>query len=50
MKLLAFIARYGHQDMPSIKRLPLTDLYAFSNALSELLTEEADAMKRATDS
>ena len=49
MKLLAFTARYGHQDMTQLKHLPITELMSLSSELGVLLREEADAVKRTTD-
>ena len=38
--MLAFAARYGHQPLNVIMRLPFKDLLAFTRALSSLLEEE----------
>lgn len=39
-KLLAFAARYGHQPISELLRLPVTDLMRFARNLNDLLEAE----------
>ena len=39
-RLLAYVARYGHQPLASLLVMPMTQVRAFADALEGLLKEE----------
>lgn len=38
--MLAFLARYGHQSMSVMLKMPVTDLVGFQEKVSEIMREE----------
>jgi hypothetical protein len=44
-KTVAFLGRYGHQDMHSCLSLPLSDLCDLATAIGEMVRDEGEAMK-----
>lgn len=49
-KLLAFIGRYGHQDILKLRReLPVSDLIQLANAIGHLLKEESSKVSTSED-
>jgi hypothetical protein len=46
MRLLAYLGRYGKQDVGSLLRFPVAILVDLSVAVGELVTEEMEANKR----
>lgn len=49
-KLLAFMGRYGHQDMLAWRDVPISDLRRAARALGRILEEESEANRRASSS
>lgn len=46
-KLIAFAARYGHQQVPNILSMTKSELDQFVEKLAEIMREEKDAMASA---
>lgn len=44
-KTLAFIGRYGHQDVTQVKRWPMDAIYLFADQVGEIMREENDAVR-----
>lgn len=44
-KLVAFLARYGHQPAPAVLGMPVDRLEALACAVGDLLDAEAEASK-----
>lgn len=44
-KLIGYLGRYGHQPADVSLRLPVDDLMRLADAVGDLLTKEAEAMK-----
>jgi hypothetical protein len=49
IKLYAFLGRYAHQDVSSLRTMPVHVLEALARETAELLREEHDAMTANTD-
>lgn len=45
MRLLAYLGRYGKQDIGSLIKFPVHELTEFAAALGDLVTEEMEANK-----
>lgn len=45
--MIAFAARYGHTSPDVTRRMPVTELMDFVNAVAELMEEESQAARSA---
>lgn len=45
-KLVAFLGRYGNQQVDQLLEMQNSELIDMADAIAELMREEADAMKR----
>lgn len=49
-KLLAFLGRYGHQDVTMLLKWQVPDLLALSKSVGDLLKEENEISRLSNDS
>lgn len=48
-KHLVYLGRYAHQPLSEVIHLPITEFYHLTHAVAELLEDETEAVRRATD-
>lgn len=48
-RLFAYLGRYGHQPLPVLRKLPITELLRYANAVAELIREESEANRQAAE-
>lgn len=48
-KLTAFVARYAHQPVEALHRMPITSLMHLADHTAELLRDESEEVRRTTD-